>query len=686
MVDNQAAVDDVPDKLFRRFKDIVMQGKRDQGSRCLSKHSLENNDLWSRRFYHLLLETIQYWGRFNASCGQNASMPTKFNLFFGELLEEGIKFPTELKYLDWPDHIPEDDRLIMGLPTNHRSPANNFTRNHVQIDLEVKEARKDLARHVFLHAMDSSELGPIVTAYDAKRKTVDSGHVEAKMAADFIDNWQGKDLEDLRCLMADIYSKHLGIDVYEDGLESDEDNANDDEDERLQQEQRRREEAEREERLRQELENKKKKEEERQRKAKEEREKERLRKEQEERRLRDEKAKEEEKKKSRKSSKSVRFKDETGQPYNLGESAIEANRLNEQLMFDFESDHDLSQFKSDNLKNAARRLNEDEFEYSAQTSQILNPLPMAKETSTATFYPDASRIESSKLKLDRLQRHLTSELREADIFESTEKTTSMELLAKIRESARTAGLTAADFKKTDQQASERNEAIISLISRTKVDMRSAAQDKFSTETNMEEINEVKYLRHAKLDLEKKIGDLKKSKDALRLQDYESSKKEIEDNKNDIVRLEILNDRKRIQLEQAKDFLSKLRDDYHRNLSTSPAKISFARMNKPDLLFNVAGDKRGGFQYEESSANKDLAHHLMSEINFGSLLGTGQTVSPLPSDPQAPNLLLDDNPFLEIALKGDQTSKLTQKKRLPNAERREEQTDFESQLAAVFFVN
>ena len=45
---------------------------------------------------------IQYWAKPEARCGENHKMPQAYAILYKGLLKDGVQFPINNTYLDWP--------------------------------------------------------------------------------------------------------------------------------------------------------------------------------------------------------------------------------------------------------------------------------------------------------------------------------------------------------------------------------------------------------------------------------------------------------------------------------------------------------------------------------------------------------------------------------------------------------
>ena len=678
MVDNGLAVDIVPDRLFKRFKDIIKDGFKDGGESCLVKHLSKREPVWTKRFYRLLLETIKYWGSPRASCGINQKMPKKYSDFYGSLNLSQIAFPPNNIYLDWPFNIPDEERTRLGIPLQRQVRSSGALQQDSSAALsrnstlgQIKTTRRHLTELIFSENIHEDDLARTTAEYLRLSKLINTSSVEYQMASDYLPNSYDKDLVELQDLMADVYTKHMSRNIFEDGIDySDDEQRHDDDDrsERAAEVIRIENEKKREEERKLRIEEDKRKDEERKRKENEERkkqvdeekkrkegeekkrqedelkkreaeskrlEKERAEKENKENQERESKLKEQmNKKEKKKTPKSVRFKDDTP-----NESRNEAEINGSQFSYNIipEVDPHLEDSPTKNRvipENFGSSQLEDDFSYSMQASQANPPNPQPSDPSPNPS--NNARVRS--LRLDAIKSNLSSTYsqQQSDIrtYTADNKRMNDDLHDRVVHALQTSDIDRDTRDGLMADAGDRH----ALTDGHLTDMcRVAVQrvcDDYACELDMIDADDVVYLRHVKKELEEKLDRLKLDQKNVRLPEYETQHEDIKVYKEQVSRLSRQSQTKKSNLDRSKEYLENTISDYQKWLSTSkkhkPEHISGYKVNETiaheQLNTDTSAFRKIQWDTQITGTDCPSAEQIMNGINVESLFGMNKKES------------------------------------------------------------
>lgn len=609
----------LPQKLFKRFSEILTNGRQDkEGKHCLDQFCEEKNPEWQKRFYALLREVIQYWGAKNAVCGVNHHMPAEYHLFYEKEKKEGTIFPRNNTYLDFPTNLSREERMVLGLLTEEdRRPG-----PQAQATLKkLKAKRIELTEMLFAEPeeMNINSINRVTEEYRVLGQKVDSHHVESKIAADYCRN-PIPDIEDKQNVMIDLHKSYLNRNILEEGLDYSEDQDAADakaEEERLAAEAKKKEEERKkieeqkkeadkkaeEDRKRKELELKKKederkKDEEKKKKeaaekaALEERKrKEKLEKEEQERKVKQEQDNAEKQKK--KSQKSVRFKDMEDQTFQSPRSIETHQRVIQEV--DAVLEDTPSKTIGMNLHHIAHQNHADEFDYSPNESFIKEHQPSVKKP--ATVQPG------------NLEGHSIEQLRKLrlDLQKAELERQHFQFLVAFKKNP---GLKDNLPQIIQSQESQHSAAILAL------DLE-------------EELNQIDHLKNIKSGLltdQLEMQRIATSSVALEEREIQT---QLDTLKETVSRLEIEIQAKKSKKKKAQEFLDSLKEKYRGYLMTSNSgskvrSASIVDQSRGQLNKNTDVYRQLVWDHQEQKSNPILsAEDLFKKVDFSSFLNSNE---------------------------------------------------------------
>lgn len=605
-------------------------------------------------------------------------MPNKYSYFYGSLNLSQIAFPPNNIYLDWPVNIPDEERTRLGIPLQRQVRSSGGLQQESSAALsrnstlgQIKTTRRHLTELIFSENIHEDDLARTTAEYLRLSKLINTSSVEYQIASDYLANSNDKDLVELQDLMADVYTKHMSRNIFEDGIDySDDEQRHDDDDrsERAAEVIRIEDEKKREEEKKMRIEEDKRKDEERKRKENEERnkrvdeeknrregeekqrqedelkkreaeskrlEKERTEKENKENQERERKLKEQmNKKEKKKAPKSVRFKDDTPNE-SRNEAEINGSQFSHNIIPEVDPHLEDSPIKNRIIpENFGSSQLEDDFSYSMQASQA-NP-PNHQPSDPSPNPSNNARLRS--LRLDAIKSNLSSTYsqQQSDIrtYTADNKRMNDDLHDRVVHALQTSDIDRGTRDGLMADACDRHALIDShLTDMCRVAVQRVCDD-YACELDMIDADDVVYLRHVKKELEEKLDRLKLDQENVRLPEYETQHEDIKVYKEQVSRLSRQSQSKKSNLDRSKEYLENTISDYQKWLSTSkkhkPEHISGYKVNETiahDQL-NTDTSVFRKIQWDTQITGTDCpsAEQIMNGINVESIFGMNKKES------------------------------------------------------------